>query len=116
MTLLTFTPPRAPSLASSKAVKTRILTADFGDGYSQRAADGLNNVRHVWSLTWKNLSDEDADTIEAFFVARRGYQAFLWAAPGAEQATYICSGWERGWITAGSDSLSATFEQVFDLV
>ena len=45
MALDTFSPPIEPTVSSTKEISYNVLRADFGDGYSQRAADGLNNVR-----------------------------------------------------------------------
>jgi len=53
MTLQTFTPPIQPSVGATNKPKVKILKADFGDGYTQAAADGTNNIRAEFSLTWK---------------------------------------------------------------
>lgn len=59
-----------------------VLENRFGDGYTQRAADGLNSNRDTWSATWTNLKDSEAKLIFDFLRAREGYQPFYYQAPG----------------------------------
>lgn len=59
-----------------------VLENVFGDGYIQRAADGLNSNRNTWSATWTNLTDAESDLVFGFLKARAGYQPFYYQAPG----------------------------------
>lgn len=112
----TFIPPIAPSVGTGREVSTRVLRADFGDGYSQRSGDGLNAINRQVFVVWGVLSVSDADTIEAFLTARAGFEAFLWAPPREVQPRkWICGTWRRDHDHGTYDSLSATFEEVFDL-
>lgn len=115
----TFVPPKAPRVGdgASKQVEARIRRAQFGDGYSQRSGDGLNALAATVPLRWGALSVAQADVIEAFFEARRGYEAFLYTLPASllGERKWIVTSWSR---TADLDdvhSITATFEQVFDL-
>lgn len=116
MALTTFTPPKAPDYSTGKDVSARIIQAQFGDGYSQRAADGLNPVMDKPRLTWSGLTTADADTIEAFFEARGGHEAFLYTLPREVTAKlWICKTWTRNYPEPNFDTINASFEQVFDL-
>jgi phage-related protein len=105
------------SYTTSGKTDFRVLEAPFGDGYSQRAADGLNSVRRTWNVVWTARPDADIDSLYDFLVALLGYEKFQWTAP--DEST------ERDWvckdpitktpITAGYSTLRATFEEVFDL-
>lgn len=98
------------------ASNTRTLAATFGDGYTQRGADGLNGVQKQVPLTWNSLTVAEADTIEDFFIAQGGYIAFAWTAPRDEQPKkWIVTSWNRLSMDQYTDSISATFQQVFDL-
>ena len=90
--------------------------ADFGDGYTQRGGDGLNPVQDTFSLIWNGLKIAQADEIDAFLKARKGYESFDWIPP-REVSTrkFICQEWSRQYITPDIDSISATFIEVFDL-
>jgi phage-related protein len=112
----TFLPPRVPSFGSSKSTEAKILSPKFGDGYSQRTGDGLNAVAQKWSLIWENLSLDQANLIDNFFIARAGVAAFLWTPTNETiERKFICSTWSRIWQTPFTDRMSATVEEVFDL-
>lgn len=116
MTTPTFTPARAPSIGGvQKDIQYKIREAEFGDGYSQRAADGINNKRVTFQLQWKALNKTHADAIEAFLDARRGVQAFYYTVPDDVQRKYICKNFNRPQAHGKADSISATFVQVFDV-
>lgn len=53
----------------------------FGDGYGQRAEDGINNKRKVGTLLWIPLSKEDFDDIDEFWNQVGVVRTFLWASP-----------------------------------
>ncbi|MCW2242269.1 phage tail protein [Azospirillum canadense] len=118
MPLQTFSPPRAPSFQSQKSVQPRILKASFGDGYTQRTADGLNTMPQSWDLRWDALRATDADAIEAFFVATGGYKAFWWTPfdQGSPQPLkFIVESWTKAPVGTRVYSVSAKLTQVFDL-
>ena len=70
-----------PHQGTSRAIESRILRAEFGDGYSQRTAGGLNNVVDEWQVSWANLPVTKADQIDSFLHAKKGIEAFLWTPP-----------------------------------
>lgn len=112
----TFNPPVAPSISSSRNKKMRTLESTFGDGYSQRSGDGLNINGETWQAEWGALTPEQADEIEAFFEAHKGYVAFLWQAPMSPiPLKYRCKEWSRGFPSGNLVSISAALEKVFDL-
>ena len=116
MTLETFTPAKPPSYNSTLQVVPRVLETPFGDGYKQRAGDGLNDVAETWDLTWAALLPADADTIEAFFVARAGREAFWWTPPrGGSAKKYVCTKWSRALVAGNADRMTATLVQDFTL-
>ena len=63
--------PKA-SIGSSTQHQCKLLVADFGDGYSQRALDGLNAHRCEWQVRWSRITCQQADEIESFLMERRG--------------------------------------------
>lgn len=116
MTLETFTPPFEPSVGNSTQTDTRSLSAEFGEGYSQRAGDGLNGVKKTLPLVWNGLTVAEADEIDAFFTDHRGYIAFLYTAPrDVTPKKWIVKNWQRPHIDVSLDQFTATLEQVFDL-
>ena len=72
-----FLPPIGPSINSSRKITMLTLETNFGDGYGQRAGDGINTRGETWQAEWRALTQEQADEIEAFFEAPERAQAFL---------------------------------------
>ena len=96
-------------------VVPRVLNAEFGDGYSQRAPDGLNTLMRKWRLQFTNRDQADCDAIEAFFEAQGGCLAFSWTPPTGAAGLWICSapdGWTRSPQTGPVASISCTFKEV----
>lgn len=115
---VTFTPAYAPSPQSTSRDDTpRVLRSDFGDGYSQRARDGINFSRRTVTLQWDALAATDADVIEAFFAARGGTDAFYYTLP-LESTPYLWTAGKvhRGYVSANVVLLSVPLTQEFDLV
>jgi phage-related protein len=105
-----------PVAGASVSPDVRILKASFGDGYSQRSADGINNIVDRYELTWENIDRAEANTILAFLKARAGIESFYWTPPGETvERLWLCEKWQRTHVTAVLDTVSATFIESFDL-
>ena len=109
----TFTPPIAPSIETTRSMKPRVLMAQFGDGYTQRAPDGINTMMETITVAWSRLKPADAATIVAFFEGRKGAYPFYWTAPrDAAPKLWIAESWDRGYPTQTHESVRASFKQV----
>lgn len=117
MTTPTLTLPTGCGVApgASAEVKARTRRASFGDGYIQRSGDGINIVRKVMSLSFGPMHPSDAATIEAFLVARGGFQPFFWQHPyESTPRKWICETWKRVNQYSLADVVTAEFTEVFD--
>lgn len=110
-------PSIPPSYTTAGQTDFRVLIAPFGDGYNQRAADGLNSVKRTWSVVWTARPDADIDSLYNFLIALVGYEKFQWTAPDeSSPRDWICKeSLNKTPITAGYSTLKAVFEEVFDL-
>lgn len=93
----------------------RVLRARFGDGYEQRAPDGINNRPQLWDLVFEQVDADVAADILTFLRARNGFEAFDWTprwAPGAIRVK--CEKWTRTGEGEGLSRIAARFEQVFE--
>lgn len=106
----------APSFSASCKRAPRTLGIRFGDGYEQRAEDGLNPDLQAWQLTFANVLVEDADTIESFFTTNAAHiTPFVWTPPRAvSSSNFLCRTWTRTVATPTTDTIVATFEEVAD--
>jgi len=116
MALDTF-PAISPEFSSGpRETKARVLKSDFGDGYSQRAADGINPLEYTYALTWENITEAEADTIDNFLVSKKGYIAFLWALPRTSTSLkWTCESWTRKPVEGNLVTMTASFVRVYDL-
>lgn len=108
-------PDIKPLYQTPQRTEFRVLRNEFGDGYSQRSADGLNT--QVTSYTYNVIvSSDDADTIVAFLDDRGGYDDFDYTLPRESTAKkWTCSEYTRTPMGPNTDRVMATFKQEFDL-
>lgn len=76
-----------PDKSMSKSTQPRVLTANFGDGYEQRIADGINSLNETYSLSFKTRPKEFIDDIVAFLDTRKNVSKFLFTIPDSNNTT-----------------------------
>jgi phage-related protein len=108
-------PSVAATFGSQLSRSPRTLESAFGNGYEQRAGDGLNLVPQMWSVVWDDISWIDCQTIDTFLGGQKGYLAFLWTPPGGSALQFKCKSWDVQKKNAVTGSVKAQFTQVFDL-
>lgn len=106
-----------PSKSFSLSTKPRVILSQFGDGYSQRAVNGINNLTKEWSLAFNSKDLTTISQIENFFEARKGVEGFKWTPPG-DVVVYsvICPEWSKTYDSHISASITAKFVQIFDVL
>lgn len=113
MTTFTYT----PDFGAKVTKRPEVRSVRFSDGYEQRVSYGINTTAQVWDLTFAFRDDVEAAAIDAFLSARRGVESFSWMPPN-ELAAYrfLCREWSRSVDENNLNTITARFEQVFDLV
>jgi phage-related protein len=104
------------SASTALEEEPRVLATQFGDGYAQRQADGLNPLAQVWSVKFAAVDNAVADDIIAFLRAAKGVTSFDWVPLWHTTAIkVICPSWRRAqpaeW---GQSDIDAKFQQVFE--
>jgi phage-related protein len=95
----------------------RVLNHQFGDGYSQRTADGINVNNVSWNLTFNNRTIADITAIVSFLEDKAGSTIFQWTPPGdTTQYNVLCADWVQTYDSYISRSLSAKFTKVNQIV
>lgn len=108
---------REPDYGLNATPTFRIRRAQFGDGYEQRAPDGLNYVRRSWSVTWSVIPEESRDMLMDFFRQMAGVYSFEWALPRTgEMVRVTCEDPTSVHDSFSNHTVTATFKEVFDLV
>ncbi len=101
-----------------KAARPRRLEASFGNGYRQRAADGINPIEIELTLGWTGSSTDIRELID-HFEERAGYQSFtINDATIADDVTYkwTCDDWPYDNLTDTIMTLDATLRKENDLI
>ena len=76
-----------PDKQLTKTSNPRVLTAKFGDGYEQRAVDGINNLAETYTLTFKTRPKADIDDIVAFLDSKQNVTKFTLTLPDTNNTT-----------------------------
>ena len=83
----------------TKKMSPRILRAKFGDGYSQRAGDGINPIDEEYSCDWDHVDETEADALEAQFEGLYGVGTLTWTPPGESTAKkFTVPSWSRTYV------------------
>ena len=90
----------------------RVRKAQFGDGYTQRAADGLNNRASTYNLRFVG-SAEKISAIYEFFDAHAGAMSFFWTPPLRPQGRFVCEKYTEPTKDGDVYTITAQFEQTF---
>lgn len=107
MDTFTWRPLTNPTGTSTFAV----LAAQFGDGYSQEAEDGINNETQSWPLTFSG-SKAEMQPIVDFFRTHKGAAGFLWTPLMGTQGIYKVVSFTMN-EASGIYTITATFQQKF---
>lgn len=97
--------------SSSGESNGSVRRAQFGDGYSQSSANGINHNRRSWSLVF---TGDRARTLEIIsFLDSHVGKSFLWDSPLYGEKLFYCDTYAIN--PNGNDvwSITATFEQTY---
>jgi phage-related protein len=108
-------PDYKPTYSATKTSAPKMRKVQFGDGYEHRIRFGLNQNPKEWRLTF-NVSDADANVIEAFLDARADDGVnFDWMPPDDTTSyKWVCDSWTRELFEFQQSRIDATFRQVFE--
>lgn len=111
MAFPTFNPPVRQSKGTTISPTIKILSAEFGDGYTQESPDGINHIRDSVDLVWDTLLPEDAIAIETFLRGQKGTNPFWYDVDELDHRKWTCKVWKR--TRDEVHSFSATFVESF---
>ncbi len=105
------------SAGSGVRHQVRVLEKKLGDGYTQRAADGLNNVALKYEAVWAGLTSTEAEALVEFFQGRAGIEPFkVEKLPlPLNEKKWVCKNWSEEWVSAERRNVRAMLEEDFSL-
>jgi len=106
----------------SRQVSFSVLKASFGDGYSQRARDGINSKREAISASFNNRHYKEGNLIAKFLDNRQGLNFDLTvtntvtnaAAETTEIIRVTCDGYNLVYVNDTTVSIQATLNRVYE--
>ncbi len=106
-----------PSLDTTVDFTPRLQTVQFGGGYKQVEADGINNVQGVWTVQYKDVPRATWLLMDQFLRAMANGNTFFWLAPPpydtALRNVRVTQKWVPTWDQAGLNcSAVVTLEDV----
>ena len=101
--------------SSTRKRTNRVLSAKFGDGYSQEAPDGTNSQTDEWSVAYSNLSSADRTTVLAVLDAVGGTDYITWTAQGdsSSKKWKVTDGYTESWTSAALSNIRFNIKQIF---
>ncbi len=100
-----------PSYNSSANHAPKTKFVQFGDGFEQRYADGINSNPFTFDYVFDLRSDAEATAIAHFLVTRRAIESFWFTAPAPynQIRKYLVKEWTHTFIFADNNSIKAQF-------
>ena len=109
-----------PDKGMTRSNEPVIFKAEFGDGYQQRIANGINNLKQQFSVSFATREKAEIDDIVGFFESTNGVTAFDFTfadtnASGNEETVKVyVSEFTQNWDYDDYYTLSATFVRVYE--
>jgi len=109
----------------SRQAAFNVLTASFGDGYEQRAENGINSKQEQISLTFNNRSYREGNLIAAFFDLKKASNFLLkitntkdvedlTSSDVEENIRVVCDGYNIVYPTEDTISIQTTLRRVYE--
>ena len=110
----------APDKGFTRKSVPTIYKVEFGDGYEQRIANGINNLKQEFSINFATRLKADIDDIADFLELKGGVTPFDYTyadsneSGGEKTVKVVCDSWDQTWEYAEYYSLSCTFRRVYE--
>lgn len=101
-----------PDYQASVDHSPTISQSSFGDGYSQRASNGINADLKKWNLVFSNKDLSEGNDIDDFLKTHKAVTEFDWLDPDGDNKKYICKSWRKSYPQFGVVTINCTFEEV----
>lgn len=102
-----------PSYSSSIPITPKVKKVVFGDGYTQRNPDGINNVLLKLELRFSLRTNEEASNILHFLQMRAGAESFIFTPPDPYSIPklFTCEDWNTTINYVNNYDITAVFDE-----
>ena len=110
---------RKPDKGMTRQSQPKVFITEFGDGYEQRLANGINNLAESYGVSFSNRTKEEIDDITAFFENKAGVTNFNFTIPdsnnsGETTVKVVCDSWSQAYRYGDYYGCTATFRRVYE--
>ena len=108
-----------PDKGLTRQSTPRVLKVQFGDGYEQRIAEGLNSSQENYQISYSNRPKAEIDDIAAFMDEKKGVTSFNYVIPdtnngGETTIKVVCDQYNLVYVSDSSYTFTATFRRVYE--
>ena len=108
-----------PDKGLTRQSTPRVLRVQFGDGYEQRVAEGLNPMQETYNISYANRPKAEIDDIAAFMDDKKGVTKFDYVIPdtnnsGETTIKVVCEQYNLTYVNDSSYTFTATFRRVYE--
>ena len=109
-----------PDKGLGRTTTPRVLKVQFGDGYEQRVAEGLNSLDEQYTISYSNRPKTEVAQILAFMDSKKGVTKFPYRIPdplqgsGEREIQVVCESYAATYVTDEFYSFTATFRRVYE--
>ncbi|QKS24591.1 phage tail protein [Vreelandella titanicae] len=89
------------------------ITANFGDGYEQRSANGINSVRETVDVTYSLLSDSDMSIVLNFIKSVGSSKPFYFTFYNNDPKLYTCESFSQTVVEKNRNTIAMQFREWF---
>lgn len=108
-----------PSYDANIRNTPKIIINQFGNGYEQRANDGINNNLINFTLRFDNRNEQETVSILHFLAQRNGKESFVYNLPTIYaknplnlNTRFTCMNWESIYVSYNNYQISCEFREV----
>ena len=108
-----------PDKGLSRQSTPKVLKVQFGDGYEQRIAEGLNSSNENYQISYSNRPKAEIDDVAAFIDGKKGVTSFDYVIPdtnnsGETTIKVVCDQYNLVYVSDSSYTFTATFRRVYE--
>lgn len=110
---LNFSDVWKPTYQTSAEFQPSVISFQFGDGYKQVSANGLNHNMTNFDINFEGIDGKEVKSILTYLEYKGGVQQFLYTPPEPFDAenTFVCPNWNFTHIGYNRYTLTCTFEE-----
>lgn len=103
-----------PSQSSTRRRMYKTKRVKFGNGYTQSAPDGINDMQDEWTLVFENLTLTERNALVTALDSVEGWDYLTWQAPGdnTTKRWLVTDGWSES-TTGNAWTITVNLEQTY---